>query len=227
MSLILNILKGFFVAIICFTSVAAEQPVPIQAAGRSASVANLSDGEKKILVGYARKAIEEYIDKKSRLQVPADEQTAALKERKGCFVTLTKNGALRGCIGYLVPKESLCDCVVSNAVSAAERDPRFMPVTTREELDALDIEISVLSVPQKLNAAGAEEVLQALTPGKDGVILKQGRAQATYLPQVWEHFPEKEDFLRSLCRKGRMAYDCWKDCDTEIYLYHVEVIRER
>ena len=190
-------------------------------------VVSLTHEEKSTLIGFARTAIAEYLEKGIRLQVPSEAQTAALKEQKGCFVTLTKHGALRGCMGYLAPKESLCDCVVSNAVSAAVRDHRFTPVATQAELETLDIEISVLSVPQRLLATDADEVLQALVPEKDGVILKKGWRQATYLPQVWDHFPAKKDFLGSLCRKGGMSSDCWKDPDTEVYLYRVEVIHEK
>ena len=192
-----------------------------------ATIVSLTDQDKAALMSFARKAISEYLDKGSRLQVSPAEQTAALREQKGCFVTLTKHGALRGCIGYLVPEQSLCDCVVSNAVSAAVHDQRFTPVATQQELDTLDIEISVLSVPQRLSVTSADGVLQVLVPGTDGVILKQGWRQATYLPQVWEHFTAKTDFLNSLCRKGGMSSDCWQDPDTEVYLYRVEVINEK
>ena len=85
-----------------------ENPIP---------VVPLTDREKSTLIAYARKAINNYLEKGSSLQVPAEEQTPALKEQKGCFVTLTKGGVLRGCIGCLVPKERLCDCVVSNALA--------------------------------------------------------------------------------------------------------------
>ncbi len=139
---------------------------------------------------------------------------------------MTKNGELRGCIGYLEPRKPLCDCIIENAINAAVNDRRFPAPVTFEELASITIEISVLTVPQKLEIKDREELVSHLVANRDGLILRRGRHQSTYLPQVWEHFPDKEDFLDSLCRKGGMPDGCWKDEDTEIFTYQAEVFHE-
>src|SRR3989338_8541812 len=104
---------------------------------------------------------------------------------------------------------------MDNAVSAAVSDPRFNPVEY-DELKDIKIEISVLTVPKKLNFSSGEDLKNKLKPMIDGVVLKQGFKQSTYLPQVWESLPDKEKFLTSLCVKGGMDPNCWQDESTEV-----------
>jgi len=111
----------------------------------SSSCLNSQDGQR--LVDLARRTIKTYLETGTCLEVPVDETVSFWMENKGCFVTLTRQGALRGCIGTIVPRERLCDCVTANAINAAVHDQRFPPVTL-DELESLDIEISVLTVPQ-------------------------------------------------------------------------------
>ncbi|MBO1924945.1 AmmeMemoRadiSam system protein A [Thiomicrorhabdus sp. 6S3-12] len=118
------------------------------------------------------------------------------------FVTLNKEQQLRGCIGSLLAHRPLAEDVVANAFNAAFKDPRFAPLQL-EETDLLEMEISVLSTPQEIQAIETlEQLLESLQPGLDGLILTQGFRRATFLPSVWEQLPDKEEFVRQLMRKG-------------------------
>ncbi len=136
------------------------------------------------------------------------------KENRGAFVTLEVDGRLRGCIGNIEPIYPLWEAIKNNAYQAAFRDPRFDPIT-KDEFEIIDIEISVLTVPEKSS-------IDSVRPGIDGVVLKQGVQGATYLPQVWEDINDKDAFLNSLCLKGGMAEDAWKNEGIEVYTYQVE-----
>jgi AmmeMemoRadiSam system protein A len=151
--------------------------------------------------------------------------SAALKMHKGCFVTLHKDGNLRGCIGNIVPRGALYAAVMDNACAAALRDWRFQPVTAAE-VEQLHLEISVLTAPQNLPFQTPEELLAKLRPNVDGVVLIRGRNQATYLPQVWEQLPKKEDFLSSLARKADLPADAWRKPGLQIETYQVELFEE-
>ena len=185
----------------------------------------IGEKDRKFLLELARKTLEGYLKNGSKPGVDEGKIPEKLKEMKGCFVTLEKNHQLRGCIGHILPQKRLYECVIENAINAALNDPRFPPVRY-EELKDIEIEISVLSVPKKLDYSSSEDLLEKLTPLRDGVILKSGWRQATYLPQVWEQIPRKEDFLSSLCRKGYMPGDCWRKGETEVYVYRAQVFRE-
>ncbi|MBU1992860.1 AmmeMemoRadiSam system protein A, partial [Patescibacteria group bacterium] len=137
---------------------------------------------KKYLLQLARATIAEELDVQVETPPPPDAQI--LKEKRGVFVTLEINHRLRGCIGNIEAVYPLEEGVRRNAINAAFRDPRF-PSLTKEEFSHVEIEISVLSVPRQLDYANTEELLEKLTPLKDGVIIKQGYFEATYLPQVW------------------------------------------
>lgn len=187
----------------------------------------LNKEEQKILLDLARKSIESQIQKNKifELNLNLISQYPKLLEKKGAFVTLYKDGKLRGCIGNILPQEKLYLSVQNNAINAAINDPRFMPVIP-EELDRINLEISVLEIPQLIKVHNWQEYLDRLIPLKDGVIIKLGLNQATYLPQVWEQIPEKEKFLNSLCQKAGLNYECWKDPKVEIYRYQVQMFKE-
>ena len=137
-----------------------------------------------------------------------------------CFVTLTIDGELRGCIGSLEAHQELWKDVVSNSINAGFNDPRFNPITS-DELKKIKIEISVLSKPQKL---GIGKDVYDKIDNKMGIVLKKGWNSATFLPQVWEQIPDKTEFLEHLSRKAGLSKDSWKDCD--ISYYRVESIGE-
>ncbi|MCR6493034.1 AmmeMemoRadiSam system protein A [Cellulomonas sp. P24] len=130
------------------------------------------------------------------------------------FVTLTKGGRLRGCIGSPVAQRPLLDDVRANAVAAASRDPRFVPMEPAE-LPVVAIEVSVLSAPQPLPVGSLEECYAALRPGVDGVIVEMGDwNRALFLPQVWDEVPDPVQFLGHLWRKAGVAPGVWYEGTT-------------
>jgi AmmeMemoRadiSam system protein B/AmmeMemoRadiSam system protein A len=169
---------------------------------------------KKLLLQLARQSLEASV-RGRRFEGPGN-VPAEIRENSGCFVTLTVGGALRGCIGYIEPIKPLYQAVVENAANAALRDPRF-PTVTPDELEKISIEISVLTKPEPLFYNNADDLLKKLVPGRDGVILRKGGYQSTYLPQVWEQLPDKVTFLEQLSLKGGMPRDGWKTAEVQTY----------
>ncbi len=133
-----------------------------------------------------------------------------LEEPGASFVTLTRQGALRGCIGTLEAYRPLGLDVRENAVAAAFRDPRFMPLT-REEFNDIRIEVSLLSPAEPLPVASEQDALERLRPGIDGVVFELGHARSTFLPQVWEQLPDPAEFMAHLKRKAGLAADAWSE----------------
>jgi len=148
----------------------------------------------------------------------------ALSEKGASFVTLTEGGQLRGCIGTLSAVRALREDVDHNAVNAAFRDPRFRPLS-REELDAVEVEISVLSEPEFMQFTSEADALAQLRPGVDGVIFSSGCRQATFLPQVWETLPDVHDFMAHLKRKAGLPADFWGP-DVMLARYQVRKFKE-
>lgn len=181
----------------------------------------ISEKDQKFLLELARKAIEHH---PKQVDVREGAITPVMKEKRGVFVTLTVEGALRGCIGYIQPIMPLYEAVRDCAVNAAYADPRFRPVPA-DEFQKIRIEISVLTVPEPLEYSGAEDLLKKLTT-EDGVVLKRGMRQATFLPQVWEELPDKKQFLEHLSMKAGMSADAWKGSDITIEIYKVEKFKE-
>jgi AmmeMemoRadiSam system protein A len=140
----------------------------------------------------------------------------AMQEKRACFVTLTKSGELRGCIGTIEPVDSLYKNIIQNAISAATRDYRFYPVT-EDELPYLKYEVTVLSPPKEIRYTDKESLFKQIE-GK-GVIIKKGFYTAVYLPQVWEQFDSAEKFLSSLCRKAGMDKNEWKKLDLKVKVF--------
>jgi len=178
---------------------------------------NLTEKDKTFLVRLARSVIEAALDEGQKVATPKDVSKEILK-KGGCFVTLHKKGALRGCIGTIEPVQSLVNGIEENALNAAFKDPRFSPLSV-EELPDIDLEVSVLTVPNKLIFNDPEDLKRQLKPGVHGVILSSGWRQSTFLPQVWDQLPETELFLSHLCQKAGLSGDCWRDPDTEIEVY--------
>lgn len=182
------------------------------------------------LVKLARQTIMQRLglkisDKESDL-VAATVKDEELKARRGTFVTLKIAGNLRGCIGSLAAEESIIDGVKRNAVNAAFHDPRFSPVTV-EEIENVDIEISILTNPQPLEYIDSVDLISKLRVKVDGVILRKGRAGATFLPQVWEQLPRPENFLSHLCVKAGLPANAWENTRLEISTYQVQYFEEK
>ncbi|UCH22610.1 MAG: AmmeMemoRadiSam system protein A [Deltaproteobacteria bacterium] len=187
-------------------------------------MAALTDEDRKSLLILARSVIESELVENTKIERPLS-LSPSLKENRGCFVTLHKNGVLRGCIGTIEPVKSLVSNVEENAINAAFKDPRFPPLE-KDELSAVDIEISVLTVPSILDFEDGEDLKKKLRPGIDGVILSRGWHGATFLPQVWEQLSDKESFLGHLCQKAGMERTCWKDINTQVKIYQAEYFSE-
>ncbi len=181
---------------------------------------SFSKEERQILLKLARSTISASLSEKGQIEKPA-QLPPSLQQKRGCFVTLHKHGTLRGCIGIIDAIYPLIDAVERNARNAAFSDPRF-PAVTEDELENINVEISVLTSPQALHFETPEELLDQLKPGIHGVILSLGHHSATFLPQVWEQLPKKEKFLSSLCLKGGMAQDAWRDSKIDVKVYEVE-----
>ena len=171
------------------------------------------------LLALARKSIEGCFKTGKTAGQPLDPRTE-FNQPAAIFVTLTIGGDLRGCIGSLEPRGTLTDMVAAYACAAAFEDPRFDQVTAAE-LKKVSIEISVLSPLERV--AGPE----AVKPGVHGVYVKSGSRSGTYLPQVWEHFKTKEEFLTSLClEKAGLSANAWKEKSTALYVYAVDCFSE-
>ena len=160
----------------------------------------------KILLPIARAAISQALN----VSHAADETAPWLAEHGACFVTLTQDGDLRGCIGSLQAHRPLLADVKSNAVSAAMRDPRFTPLTV-EELDITTVEVSLLSSTQEMTVRDEADALAQLSPGVDGIIFEYGLYHSTFLPQVWEQLPHPRQFMAHLKRKAGLADDFWAE----------------
>lgn len=181
--------------------------------------------ERKFLLELARKTVTEVVRNRQLPDIDVTALTGRLAEKRGCFVTLNRNGRLRGCIGHILPQKPLYYAVMENSVNAALRDKRFGPVRP-EELGQISIEISILTVPQRLEFASPEELLAKLRPRADGVVLRLGSKQATYLPGVWKKIPRKEKFLSDLSRKAGLGPDAWRQKSVTVHTYQAEVFEE-
>jgi AmmeMemoRadiSam system protein A len=181
--------------------------------------------DKRILIRIAKDAIMEELTRLSLIdRAKLLERYPWLGEMGATFVTLNKEGQLRGCIGSIVAHRDLVDDVIINAKAAAFSDPRFESLRA-EELEALEIEISLLTTPQTLGYSDTEDLKAKIRPGIDGVILQQGYHQATYLPSVWEQLPGFEQFFATLCQKAGLKADCLEYRPT-IQVYQAEKIEE-
>lgn len=185
----------------------------------------LTNEEKEFLLSLAKDNLNSYLKDGKEVSVDESKLTTKLRKIQGCFVTLNKNYNLRGCIGHILPQEELYKCVIDNSINAALHDSRFNPVDYIELKD-LEVEISVLSVPKELKFSSPQELLEKLVPLRDGIIIQYHGHQSTYLPQVWENFKSKEEFLGSLCDKGGSSYYCWKEPDVKIFTYYANVFDE-
>jgi AmmeMemoRadiSam system protein A len=189
------------------------------------SPGELTEKEGQHLLRVARSTIEEALFQDHRTGALDRHDSTRFSERRGTFVTLTVGGGLRGCIGHIIPQETVIEGVKTNAINAAFHDPRFRPLS-KSEFEKIRIEISILTKPTALNYGDAKDLLAKLRPMVDGVIIKRGYHQATFLPQVWEQLPDKESFLKQLCLKAGLDGDAWKYERLEVSVYQVQAFHE-
>lgn len=169
-----------------------------------------------VLVPLARATIARQLG----LPLTAREDAPFLQELGASFVTLKRDGELRGCIGSLEARRALVDDVKHNARSAAFLDPRFRPVSLRE-FDEIRVEVSLLSVATPMAFHDESDLLAQLRPGIDGLILDYDGHRGTFLPQVWESLPTPRDFFVHLKNKAGLPMDFWAD-DLRVSRYTVE-----
>lgn len=148
-----------------------------------------------------------------------------LKTKGAVFVTLKYEHQLRGCIGSILAHTTLLDDLMHNAIAAAFHDPRFPSLST-PELENISLEVSVLSEPILLEYTDYEDLLQKVRPHIDGLILKHGVYQGTFLPQVWEQLPHAKDFLQHLSIKAGANPSIYAKHPT-LYRYEVAHIQEK
>jgi len=185
------------------------------------SESELNKDQQKRLLEVARQSVEEYIKNGKISEIK--ESDSSLNKPLGVFVTLKEYGELRGCIGVFTGDvtEPLYKVVSEMAISAAVNDPRFNPVT-KNELDKLEYEISVLSSLEKVDSYNDVEI------GKHGVRIVKGSRSGVFLPQVaTENNWNRDTFLSVLCtQKAGLPADCYKDKDTQIYIFTAQVFNE-
>ncbi|MBI5922308.1 MAG: AmmeMemoRadiSam system protein A [Betaproteobacteria bacterium] len=176
-----------------------------------------------LLLALARNAIAEKLD---AAHTPDSKPAThpALLERGAVFVTLTQNGALRGCIGSLEAWRPLHEDISANAVAAALRDPRFPPLSA-DELGRTRVEVSLLTPAQPMSFANEADAIGQLRPHIDGVILEYGKHRGTFLPQVWESLPEPREFMAQLKRKAGLPLNFWSN-ELKLSRYQVEKWKE-
>ncbi len=184
------------------------------------SKSELNSTDKKYLLNRSRQSIEYYLNNQSLLEVEKP-KSEVLNTKRAVFVTLKKSNQLRGCMGQLQAQMPLYKAVLSMAVSAAFNDYRFSPLT-KEELDEINIEISVLTPMQKIDN------IEEIKMGRDGVYIKKGNRNGVFLPQVANETKwDKKTFLENLCsRKAFLPKDAYKNEDTKIYIFQVEKFKE-
>jgi AmmeMemoRadiSam system protein A len=181
----------------------------------------MTDEQKKTLLKAARESVRAAVAGREPSKISSD--NPVLNAHCGCFVTLKNKGELRGCIGQFVGDEPLIKLVSDMAAASATGDPRFFADRiTPEELEEIDIEISVLSTLKK-----TDNPLD-LRLGIDGIYIKKGYANGCFLPQVaTETGWSKEEFLSNCCaHKAGLKPDAWKDKNTQVYLFTAEIIEE-
>ena len=185
----------------------------------------LKQTEKQILLVIAREAITDVVKGKKLAVINLEDYSSNLQKDGASFVTLTKGGRLRGCIGALEPYQPLILDVQEHAVAAAVSDYRF-PRVREEELSQLKIEISRLTTIKPLVYGSTPELIQKLRINVDGVLIKDGGRRATFLPQVWEQLPDPAEFLSHLCMKMGAQADLWRRRKLEVFTYQVEKFKE-
>jgi uncharacterized protein len=185
----------------------------------------LTDSERTQLLALARRCIELAAGGQPLPVLQLAEYPPVFQVDGASFVTLTKNGRLRGCIGTLTAYQPFVQDVCEHAAAAATQDYRF-PKVQPAEVAQLHIEISRLTAPEPLVYDDGNQLLNILQPGEDGVVLQDGARRATFLPQVWDQLPDAESFLSHLCNKMGASSDLWRTKKLDVEIYHVEEFEE-
>lgn len=185
----------------------------------------LGPNERATLLSLARRAVGLAAERRPLPRLDLKDLPPSLTEPGCAFVTLTRGGDLRGCIGGLEVRFPLAQDVWEHAYAAAREDPRFLPVGPDEVVE-LKIEISRLTPAARLDVP-PERIPDSLRPGVDGVILRRRLQRATFLPQVWEKVAAPEQFLDMLSDKAGLPRQAWRQGEVEVFVYQVENFEEQ
>jgi uncharacterized protein len=185
----------------------------------------LNQSEKTVLLKIARSAIIDAVNRQALEEIDLAKSSSILREIGASFVTLTIKDRLRGCVGAIEAYQPLILDVQEHAVAAALEDYRF-PSVKKSEIQQIQIEISRLTPLQALTYSTSEDLVEKLRVDLDGVLIKYNGRRATYLPQVWEKVPDKDQFLSQLCMKMGAAADLWRNQKIQVYTYQVEHFKE-
>lgn len=181
---------------------------------------SLREDEKQQLLALAHTSVEHAVREQKMYEQKAVDEGALARE-SGAFVTIRKHGNLRGCIGFTDPVKPLYKTVRDAAALAATRDPRFPPVSVQELAD-LDYEVSVLSPLRRVRD------FDEIQPGKHGLLVRQAGREGLLLPQVaTEQHWDRTTFLEQTCAKAGMPPQCWKEKDSDVFLFTAQVFGER
>jgi len=185
-------------------------------------MSSYTSAEKQLLLNIAQDSINEGLTKKQPLIVRVLDYGENLRQKRACFVTLEKKGALRGCIGSLQAYRPLVEDIASNAFFAAFRDPRFSALTI-EEYKEISIHISILGFPESMQFDSEADLVRQIRPGIDGLILTDGDHRGTFLPSVWEQLPNAKLFFMHLKNKAGLPSNYWSNT-LRVERYATEVI---
>jgi AmmeMemoRadiSam system protein B/AmmeMemoRadiSam system protein A len=185
-----------------------------------AQEARLTAPDRKLVFDIAQFMVRFGVEKGRRPRITWGSLSPSMKAQRASFVTLTLNGALRGCIGSVGAHRALHEDIADSAWKAAFGDPRFKPLTA-EELSAVKVDVSILSQPRPIPVNSEAELIAALDPDRDGLILRDGRHQALFLPHVWGGIPDPRVFVRALKRKAGLVPEHWS-AETRAFRFSVE-----
>jgi len=170
--------------------------------------ATFTKSEQRQLLALARESIQHGLDHGKSIPVDVASFSLALQEPGAAFVTLEKQGQLRGCIGSVEAYRSLVEDVAEHGWNAAFQDHRFRPLTSTE---FLHLHISVLTQPEAMIIDSEKDLKHQLVPGKDGLIIRDGHHRGLFLPAVWDKLPDVDSFLSHLKQKAGLPRDYWSD----------------
>lgn len=183
---------------------------------------SLEDG--KTLLNLAKKAVFSRLENKN-LEIEENIKKR-FAEKQGCFVTLHKDGSLRGCIGFPEPVLPLYKAIAEAAVSAGFSDPRFPPLQ-KAELNSVIFEISILTKPELIKVNTSEEYFKKIEIGRDGLVIRGIYSSGLLLPQVFpEWHANEKTALEMTCQKAGLNKDAWKDLNNKIYKFQAQIFKE-
>jgi AmmeMemoRadiSam system protein A len=182
----------------------------------------LTEKQQKTLLKLARESIESYFSGK---EIDYSKEKKEFSKKQGVFVTLHKENELRGCIGFPYPFLPLAEAIFQAARAAAFDDPRFYPVG-KEELKEIQIEISVLSIPEEIKCK-KEKIIDEIKIGEDGLIVQSQGNSGLLLPQVAVEWKWSSlEFLENCCEKAGLVKDSWKNSSCKIFKFQAQVFSE-